>query len=61
MWFKMKYGKTTSNINRSKELDEYDFEVPERLSETLAPSITPDTALAMAHLPEEEDFVDSTD
>ena len=33
------------------------FEVPERLRETLAPSIAPDMALAMAHPPSEEEFV----
>ena len=61
MWFKMKDGKTTCGANRPKDLEEYDFEVPERLSETLVPSnITPDAALAMAHLPEEE-FLDSTE
>ena len=43
-----------------KDLEEYGFEVPERLRETLAPSVTPDAALAMAHPPEEE-FVDPTD
>ena len=35
------------------------FEVPERLRETLAPSVAPDAALAMAHPPEEE-FVGPT-
>ena len=34
--------------------------MPERLRETLAPSVAPDAALAMAHPPEEE-FVDPTD
>ena len=43
-----------------KSLKEYGFEVPERLRETLAPSVAPDAALAMAHPPEEE-FVDPTD
>ena len=33
------------------------LEVPERLRETLAPSIAPDMALAMAHPPSEEEFV----
>ena len=60
MWFKMKYGKTTCDANRPKDLEEYGFEVPERLRETLAPSVAPDAALAMAHPPEEE-FVDPTD
>ena len=41
-------------------MEEYDFEVPERLRETLVPSVAPDTALAMAH-PQEEEFVDPTD
>ena len=42
-------------------MEEYDFEVPERLRENLAPSsIAPDTTLAMAHPPEEE-FVDPID
>ena len=41
-------------------MEEYGFEVPERLRETLAPSVAPDAALAMAHPPEEE-FVDPTD
>ena len=60
MWFKMKYGKTTCDANRPKDLEEYGFEVPERLRETLAPSVAPDAAFAMAHPPEEE-FVDPTD
>ena len=34
--------------------------MPERLRETLVPSVAPDAALAMAHPPEEE-FVDPTD
>ena len=34
--------------------------MPERLRETLAPSVAPDAALAMAHPPEEE-FVDPID
>ena len=41
-------------------MEEYDFEVPERLRETLVPSVAPDTAFVMAHPPEEE-FVDPTD
>ena len=58
----MKYWKTTCDVKRSKELEEYDFEVPERLRETLVLSdIAPDAALSMAHLPEEEEFVDPTD
>ena len=56
----MKHGKTTCDANRPKDLEEYGFEVPERLRETLAPSVAPDAALAMAHLSEEE-FVDPTD
>ena len=54
MWFKIKHGKTTCDANRPKELEEYGLEVPERLRETLTPSVAPDAALAMAHLPEEE-------
>ena len=34
--------------------------MPERLRETLAPSVAPDAALALAH-PLEEEFVDPTD
>ena len=56
----MKHGKTTCDANRPKELEEYVFEVPERLRENLAPSVAPDAALAMAHPPEEE-IVDPTD
>ena len=41
-------------------MEEYAFEVSERLRETLAPSVAPDAALAMAHLQEEE-FVDPSD
>ena len=53
--------KTTYDTNRPKELEEYSFEVPEWLRETLVTSgIAPDAALTMAHLPEEE-FVDPTD
>ena len=49
-------------LNRPKELEEYAFEVPERLRETLAPSVAPDAALVMAHPPEEEEeFVDPID
>ena len=55
----MKHGKTTCDANRPKDLEEYDFEVPERLRETL-PSVSPDAALVMAH-PPEEGFVDPTD
>ena len=58
MWFKMKHGKTTCDVNRPKDMEEYGFEVPERLRETLVLSgIAPDAALVMAHLPEEE-FID---
>ena len=60
MQFKMKHGKTTCDANRPKDLEEYGFEVPERLREILVPSVAPDTALAMAH-PQEEEFVDPTD
>ena len=56
----MKYGKTTCGTNRPKDLEEYGFEVPERLRETLAPSVAPDAALAMTHRQEEE-FVDPSD
>ena len=56
----MKYGKTTCDANRPKDLEEYGFEVPERLRESLALSVATDAALALAHLPEEE-FVDPTD
>ena len=55
MWFKMKHGKTTCDVNRPKDLVRYDFEVPERLRKTLVPSVAP---VALAHQPEEE-FVDS--
>ena len=59
MWFKMKHGKTTCDVNRSKRLGRACFEVPERLRDTLVLSnIAPDAALAMAHPPEEEGFVD---
>ena len=37
MWFKMKHGKTTCDANRPKDMEEYGFEVPERLRETLTP------------------------
>ena len=43
-------GRQPVKINRPKDLKEYGFEVPERLRETLAPSVAPDAALAMAHL-----------
>ena len=57
----MKYGKTTCDANRPKDLEEYDFEVPERLRDTLAHSaIASDAALAMAY-PQEEEFVNPTD
>ena len=58
---KMKHGKITCDANRPKDLEEYGFEVPERLRETLALRvIAPDAAFAMAHPPEEE-FADPTD
>ena len=57
MWFKMKYGKTTCDTNRPKDLEEHDLEVSERLRETLVPSVAPGTALTMAYHQEEE-FVD---
>ena len=38
--------------------ERYGFEVPERLRETLVPSVAPDAALALAHFSEDE-FVDS--
>ena len=53
-------GRQPVVLNRPKDLEEYGFEVPERLRETLAPSVAPDAALAMAHPPEEE-FVDPID
>ena len=57
----MKHGKITCDANRSKYFEEHDFEVSERLRETLVTSgIAPDVALVMAHPPEEE-FVDPTD
>ena len=49
-------------ILTGQDLEEYGFEVSERLMETLVLSnIAPDAALAMAHFPPEEEFVDSTD
>ena len=39
MQFKMKYGKTICDANRPKDLEEYGFEVPERLRETLVPAL----------------------
>ena len=57
----MNHWKTICDANRPKDMEEYDFEVPERLRETLAPSsIPPDAVLAMVHSPEEE-FVDPID
>ena len=61
MWFKMKHGKTTCDAKRPKDLEEYGFEVPERLRESLALVALPQMQLlALAHPPEEE-FVDPTD
>ena len=62
MWYVVQneHGKTTCNANRPKNLEEYGFEVPERLRDTLAPSVAPGAALAMAH-PSEEGLVDPTD
>ena len=45
MWFKMKHGKTTCDANRPKDLEEYGFEVPERLRETLDPVLLPQMQL----------------
>ena len=51
-------GKTICDVNKPKDLEEYDFEVPERLRETLVLSnIASGAALALAHFSEEE-FVD---
>ena len=60
MWFKMKDGKTTCGANRPKDLEEYDFEVPEILGTLWPSNIALDVTLAMAHPPEEE-FVDPID
>ena len=47
----MKHGKIICDANRPKDLEEYDFEVSERLRETLVTSgIAPDAVLAMAHV-----------
>ena len=62
MWFKMKYGKTTCDVNRPKYLEGHDFEVPERLRETLAPVTLPQMQLWpwFTHHQKEE-FEDPTD
>lgn len=60
LWFKSKHGSTTCNANRPKDLGDYSFEVPQWVRETLAPSIAPGAASAMAHPPDEE-FIDPVD
>ena len=52
--------KGSCDINRHKDLGEYSFAVPQQLRETLAPSVAPEAAAAMAHPPDEQ-FVDPTD
>ena len=49
MWFKSKHGKGSCDANRPKDLGEYSFAVPQQLRETLAPSVAPEAAAAMAH------------
>ena len=41
----MKYKKITCDANRLKDLEEYDFEVLERLRETLVTSVLPQMQL----------------
>ena len=60
MWFKSKHGKGSCDANRPKDLGDYSFVVPQQLRETLAPSVAPEAAAAMAHPPDEQ-FVDPTD
>ena len=55
----MKYGKTC-DANRPKDLEEYGLKCLRGLGRHSVPNVAPDTALAMAHPPEEE-FVDPTD
>ena len=55
----MKHGKTTCDANRPKDLEEYGFEVPERLRENLAPAL-PRCSFGYDP-PSEEEFVDPTD
>ena len=50
-------SKGSCDANRPKDLGEYSFEVPQQLRETLAPSVAPEAAAAMAHPPDEQ-FVD---
>ena len=45
MWFKMKHGKTICDANRPKDLEEHEFEVPERLRETLPSAALPQMQL----------------
>ena len=60
MWFKSKHGKSSCDVNRPKDMNEYSFVVPQQLRDTLAPSVAPEAAAAMAHPPDEQ-FVDPTD
>ena len=60
MWFKSKHGKGSCDASRPKDLCEYSFTVSQQIRETLAPSVAPETAAAMAHPPDEQ-FVDPID
>ena len=60
MWFKNKHGKGSCEANRHKDLGECSFVVPQQVRDTLAPSVAPEAAAAMAHSPNER-FVDPTD
>ena len=40
MWYKQKHEKTTCDANRPKDIEEYNFEVPEWLRDTLASTTT---------------------
>ena len=57
----MKHGKITCDANRPKELEEYGFEVPERLRETLVPVALPQMQLWPWLTHQEEEFLDPID
>ena len=57
----MKDGKTTCGANRPKDLEEYDFEVPEILGTLWPQQHYPRCSFGHGSPPEEEEFVDPTE
>ena len=60
MWFKSKHDKGSCDGNRPKDPCVYRFVVPQQFRDTLAPSVAPEAAAAMAYS-QDEQFVDPID